>query len=178
MLDRYKKICKFLFYYITSITFIFYFLLNFFRCELCNYASRIKQELKQHIQTVHEGKTFDCSKCSKKYITKGALRNHIKMVHDGIRKHICDYPECANKLFPFAIQLRNHIEAVHKGTKNEICDECGKGFFNKYLLAKHKSRHHNPGRAKYNCDFTECQGTFEKLKDLMNHKKIRKYTLP
>ena len=65
----------------------------------------------------------DCPKCEQKYITKQGLRNHVKMVHEGIRKHICDYPECANKLFPAAIMLRQHIEKVHKGIKNEICDE-------------------------------------------------------
>ena len=95
------------------------------------------------------------------------------MVHEGIRKHICDYPECANKLFPAGILLRKHIDAVHKGIKNCICDECGKPFYDKYWLEKHKSNIHD-GKPKYKCDFKECKESFEKLNHLINHKKTGK----
>ena len=39
--------------------------------------------LKRHIQSIHEGKSFQCQHCDQKYTERGSLKTHIQSIHKG-----------------------------------------------------------------------------------------------
>ena len=53
---------------------------DYFRCTICGKQSRIKQVLRQHIET-HLGISHPCSTCGKFYKTTNSLRKHISTSH-------------------------------------------------------------------------------------------------
>ena len=111
-----------------------------FQCDQCNKQYSRKDNLKQHIDTVHEGKksVFACDHCNKQYSQKGHLNQHIASVHDG-KKFDCD--QC-NKQFYYKTHLNRHIASVHDGKKSE-CDQCNKQFLDKGNLKRHISAVHD-----------------------------------
>ena len=66
-----------------------------FKCKTCEYESRFKGNLKQHIEAVHEGiKPFKCDICDFKTAHESKLKKHTESVHRGIKPFkcsICDY---------------------------------------------------------------------------------------
>ena len=110
-----------------------------FQCDQCNKQYSRRDNLKQHIDTVHEGKksVFACDHCNKQYSQKGHLNQHIASVHDG-KKFDCDH---CNKQFYYKTHLNRHIASVHDGKKSE-CDQCNKQFLNKGNLKRHISAVH------------------------------------
>ena len=84
-----------------------------FQCDLCNYVSARKDNLKKHVQSVHEKlKPYNCRQCGKAFSMKQHCKEHEESIHDGIT-HSCDFCEmiCTTKG-----HLRTHIKKVH----NEI----------------------------------------------------------
>ena len=75
----------------------------------------LTDNLKKHIQTVHEGKNqFKCNFCDHECATNYHLKRHIEGVHERIKPfkcNICDY-ESATKA-----NLNKHVESVHEGIK-------------------------------------------------------------
>ena len=53
-------------------------------CSLCDKIFSSKQYLKQHVESIHEGKqSLKCSFCNYTYSVKGCLKGYIEAVHDG-----------------------------------------------------------------------------------------------
>ena len=46
-----------------------------------SYQETKKCHLKSHIQSVHEGVTFDCEICNFKETRKGRFKSHVESVH-------------------------------------------------------------------------------------------------
>ena len=86
--------------------------------------------LKTHLQTTHEGKTFDCTQCDEKFKHNYILQEHIQTVHEGI-KFQCE--QCG-KEYDKKQSLQTHIRHVHEGQRDYACQ--GK-FFVFFKLAKH-----------------------------------------
>ena len=88
-----------------------------FRCNKCDFDTSEKENLKRHVETVHEGiKTFNCTLCDYEFSKQVYLKTHIESVHEGIKPfkcHICQY-ETASKYF-----LKRHITLVHKSKNTE-----------------------------------------------------------
>ena len=64
-----------------------------FKCDQCDYKATRKQDLKTHIQSVHQKITVSCEKCDKQFSNDPNLRKHNATVHEGVRykcEH-CDY---------------------------------------------------------------------------------------
>ena len=61
---------------------------NIYRCELCDYNSSQKGNLKRHMEAVHEGKKpFKCSACDYKCSEKGSLKRHVLLLHEGKKQN-------------------------------------------------------------------------------------------
>ena len=59
-------------------------------CESCCKSFSRADNLKRHIQTVHEGhKDHKCKSCGKSFSQAGDLKKHIHTVHEGQKDHKC-----------------------------------------------------------------------------------------
>ena len=59
-------------------------------CPICEKQFALKQSLRNHEKTVHEGIRYPCHDCGKTYATKSDLNCHIKACHRGI-KALCRF---------------------------------------------------------------------------------------
>ena len=41
--------------------------LKAYKCELCDYASKFKGSVKEHVRKAHEGVRYKCDKCDKTF---------------------------------------------------------------------------------------------------------------
>ena len=58
------------------------------KCDECHSVFKTKQNLKRHIQSVHEGKKqHKCSICDYTFSQKGHVKQHIESVHGGKKQH-------------------------------------------------------------------------------------------
>ena len=143
--------------------------LKAYKCELCDYASKFKGSVKEHVRKAHEGVRYKCDKCDKTFKALQGKKIHIKIVHDGIREHVCDRPECENKAFGAAVLLRMHIEKFHQGIRTQVCHTCGKAFYSSSILNKHIANIHD-GKKRFKCDFEGCEDSFDDHKSRIKHK--------
>ena len=62
-----------------------------FKCPECSRVFALKNNLKKHIEAVHEGKKpFVCPRKSSRFARKQDLNRHVKAVHEGV-KHRGEY---------------------------------------------------------------------------------------
>ena len=53
------------------------------KCPFCgNYFAK-KNCISRHIESIHEGKTFQCQHCEQKFAYRGSLKRHIQSIHGG-----------------------------------------------------------------------------------------------
>ena len=80
-----------------------------YSCNYCKYKSNRSNNVKAHIESIHEGIKFACPYCKVQFSDKSALSKHTKSVHKGIRvpcQH-CDYKAQGNS------NLKRHINNIH-----------------------------------------------------------------
>jgi len=79
-------------------------------CEACNRTFKSRQNLKQHIESVHQKVRYDCDQCDHRASTKSNLRCHKASQHEGIKYDcdLCDY-SATNKS-----RLKKHKDAKHE----------------------------------------------------------------
>ena len=71
--------------------------------------------VKNHIESVHDGKTWDCEVCGKSYKAKSALLSHEKKVHQSKKTYFqCDI--CRRK---FQTEQTLSIHTKQKHSENE-----------------------------------------------------------
>ncbi|XP_055710216.1 gastrula zinc finger protein XlCGF57.1-like [Phlebotomus papatasi] len=132
-------------------------------CDSCPLKFKRRDNLKDHIKTVHQRvKDYQCTLCKKCFSAAKSLKYHL-MIHSGERPHGCsqctkrfisitqlkthmkihtgenDCPHC-KKTFGSTIGLKNHI-MTHTGEKPHTCGECGKKFFQLSNLKNHMNVH-------------------------------------
>ena len=50
-----------------------------FKCEICDYSSYLKRNVKRHVESVHEKKKpFQCEICKQQFSQNSELKRHIK----------------------------------------------------------------------------------------------------
>ena len=52
-------------------------------CPICDFETKWRSSLCQHVRSIHAGQTFQCSICEYKTSWKGDIQKHIKSVHEG-----------------------------------------------------------------------------------------------
>ena len=145
-----------------------------FKCDYCEYVSKQKVHLLDHINGVHlKEKNFKCTMCEKRYSTSSSLSVHIKShskiytnckdcgknilerslkghqqeVHSKTseRKHVCVHCHC-KKTFKRKDHMNEHINVVHTKTVELKCNMCKKQFTQKSNLQTHLKLVHKVGK--------------------------------
>ena len=78
-------------------------------CVNCEFETKDKSSLKQHIQSAHESVKYSCTLCEYSCAYKGALSVHIRIVHDSIYFK-CD--QCSMQ-YSYKSCLKYHLESKH-----------------------------------------------------------------
>ena len=120
--------------------------IHMLKCDFCDSAFTLKNQLEAHILKVHEGKKpsplnmkklslweatkpYKCSICSTIFISKRNLNKHIATIHNE--------------------QLDVHILKVHEGKKPFKCSICKTVFVAKRKLNEHIAMIHNENRSPH-----------------------------
>lgn len=103
-------------------------------CSQCDYSAKTNEELKIHVQGVHEGIAYPCEQCSYVSKRKGDLLKHSKSKHTdmffGCREENCSYESYSKNV------LKKHVESEHEGIGHP-CTICGHRFRSRESLRKH-----------------------------------------
>ena len=119
-----------------------------FPCEIC-YKLFTKNFLKVHFEAVHHDKNYKCSICNKEYMEERGLKQHVDSMHEGKKDHQCnlcnksftrkdslqrhnnvnhliiDYKcDTCDVSFTRVANLKKHLYTVHEGRKDYKCDVC------------------------------------------------------
>ena len=108
-------------------------------CNLCEYRSKTKKVLKDHLKKIHNF----CSPCNIQFETKPKLFQHLKKMHKN--EHFqCKDSNCLKEFFTKA-QLTNH-QNTHSEDKESLkhhkCDICEFRAIDKQVLKNHAQRVH------------------------------------
>lgn len=114
-----------------------------FICTICNHAARNAYNLRRHMQTHSNDRSFECPICQKTFHPRYA-KDHMKS-HTEVRKHKC--PDCG-KRFKRKYALKQH-SYQHGGAPEHKCDICGRAFARTDKLLRHRRRHGIP--LNYHC---------------------------
>ena len=91
-----------------------------FSCSLCDYTADYKQNLKKHIQSVHdENKSYKCSVCEFASSYKHVTHRHILTVHGNKNPHkclFCDHNSANSR------DLKIHVDSVHNENKQVVVE--------------------------------------------------------
>lgn len=114
-----------------------------FICTICNHAARNAYNLRRHMLTHSNDRSYECPICQKTFNPRYA-RDHMKS-HTESRKHKC--LDCG-KRFKRKYALKQH-SFQHGGAPEHKCDICGRAFARTDKLLRHRRRHGIP--LNYHC---------------------------
>lgn len=135
-------------------------------CQTCGYAAHTGSILRQHIQAVHVGYTFECNKCSQKFNLLKRLRKHQELHHSKIpsvpeKKKICHY--CGLAFFRLSY-LKTHL-LTHTEESPLQCQYCSRKFKFRWAMIQHERLH--TGVKPYKCQY--CGETFTQNRVRKSH---------
>ena len=103
-------------------------------CHLCGKEYASPAIVKNHIESAHNGNTFDCEECDKKYSDITNLRRHRRAAHAGVKEGcgLC------GKIFNDRSNMMRHMK-LHTITEDQkpSCPICHKVISDKTNLKKH-----------------------------------------
>ena len=79
------------------------------QCDHCPQVFTRRDNLKQHILSIHNGKRYPCDLCPKSFTQSGSLNLHVKTAHGGVRVK-CD--QC-DKTYARLHGLKQHLMQAH-----------------------------------------------------------------
>ena len=135
-----------------------------FTCEFCGFVTKYTQTLNDHIQSLHDDKTYSCDECSHISKNKRALGKH-KLRH---RRQSLPCEKC-NDTFFSEKKLMVHKKKIHDEKEDNKCDECDYAPLKKGNLVKHKMAIH--GDMVFNCD--QCVWKTKEQSNLNKHMKSK-----
>ena len=110
-----------------------------YNCDQCDYQATQSTDIKRHKEYKHEGIKYNCEECDYKATTTGSLKLHVDSRHRGVR-YPCNF--CEHKSTTMA-SLGLHITSHHTATdKSFNCEFCDVVCRSKHLLKKHKQQMH------------------------------------
>ena len=132
---------------------------DMFQCKKCNYTTRFAHNLTKHFNAKHTNLMHECSLCESKYSWKQQLKNHVESIHEGkigmiktrklVRKKCtqCDFIAANSS------SLRTHRLNIHEG-KRYYCNQCDYNVAHTMNLKSHVQIVHEGIRYECNeCDF-------------------------
>jgi len=121
-----------------------------YQCEQCDYVSKFRLSLNEHVSSVHENISIKCGFCDYETKYKSDIYTHMKYVHrnaDKLQCHICEFQTTKKYC------LDRHIQGMHVKT-NLQCDQCSFVTTWKNTLKQHVLTVHNQGIRCELCSFT------------------------
>ena len=103
-----------------------------FKCELCDFKTLRKFNLKRHHDNVHNNNQVKCSKCRKKFCTSQELFQHMKV-------HILSCFFCPKK-FANKKDKNIHVLRHHLWQGRYFCRNCNKSSNNLWNIKDHVKR--------------------------------------
>lgn len=111
-----------------------------FKCNLCPYKGRHKEQLKGHVKRMHfKEYNYQCTQCPKKFFEGNSYRRHL--VRHGkpmFKCTICDKSFYENSM------LKEHNATNHMGDAHTLhkCDICGNSYKRRKNLLVHQIKAH------------------------------------
>lgn len=135
------------------------------KCPQCDFMSREKTRVVEHVENVHNTLVHTCPMCPFKTVWGlPKLKLHIDG-HLKIREHACDL--CDRK-FREARNLRYHRTIIHNIHMAFICTACDRKFGTAYALRRHVSMVHEQHlKKRHACD--ECDYSTNYRTQLYKH---------
>lgn len=115
-------------------------------CNQCSYTTNRLNNLKRHIQTMHEvlPEPIDC--CDQLFLSKAHFRTHVNTEHRcGYHCDICQRTFCRKAL------LKRH-QSIHSGEKAFVCSICSYSTSHKGNLDRHARVHRHQNVQKQSTD--------------------------
>ena len=149
---------------------------SLFPCKNCDYTTKFSHNMTKHFNAKHTDLMHECSLCDSKYSWKQQLRNHIESIHEGKHKigngkrkkcTQCDFSAANNAT------LRVHTENFHEG-KRYYCNQCDFNVAHSMNLTSHIQIVHEGIRYECNeCDYKTTQRKYLKTHTESTHKGVR-----
>ena len=132
-----------------------------FKCEQCDYETRITQNSKMHKLYKHGERKIMCDQCHKKFFTNSHLKEHIKGVHGkGEQCSLCDFKTTCKR------NIEKHIAITHF-PKSLLCSECSFTTSDQSMLKAHINRLHTAKEDWPKC--SDCDYTSSKNERVNTH---------
>ncbi|KAI5637198.1 hypothetical protein NE865_10095 [Phthorimaea operculella] len=127
-----------------------------FPCPMCNKGYPTKEQMQDHFNYQHLGKTtHKCPVCGKPIASRANVEKHMMRVHgekkEKPRNHRCQ--QCGKAFTSVAANMEKHMMRVHGEKKekprNHRCQQCGKAFTSVASnVEKHMMRVHGEKKEK------------------------------
>ena len=114
---------------------------NSYTCDVCGYGTAFRARFKEHMNTHSDSKDdfkTCCELCGKK-VRKENLKSHIEYVHEG-KKEFIPCEECG-MIFERSHKLYCHKNIFHSNDPRFACSFCGKRFGRKTEKEGHELSH-------------------------------------
>ena len=118
-----------------------------FSCNICDYSTPHKGDLKKHTMFHYSTKKFACGNCDSKFTTSSDLKRHER-THNKIKNLICSFQSCG-----FSTGRREHLlnhESTHTSIEarlNHPCNVCTKYFSSQSVLNRHRKTCSKPEKS-------------------------------
>ncbi|XP_071502463.1 uncharacterized protein [Diadema antillarum] len=129
-----------------------------YKCDLCDYSSSQKGHLNVHIRTHTKEKPFKCPKCPFASTVPKSLREHLQM-HYGQRPLKCPYCSFSSSQ---AFSIKRHI-ALHEEVKTYACKFCKYKTTVEEDFNAHRAIHTQT--ASYKCNYCPYESPFKHIFD-------------
>ncbi|KAK9872931.1 hypothetical protein WA026_020282 [Henosepilachna vigintioctopunctata] len=137
---------------------------KFLVCKQCDKTFTSKQNLKVHMEAVHEKlRSFSCLDCKQTFSYAKSFRMHQLKHKRGI--FTC---EVCQKKFNHPSSLGYHRSAEHNNGRRFVCNKCDKTFKHPQLLHRHQLVHSE--ERPFKCDM--CNAAFKTRTNLRSHKAV------
>ena len=125
---------------------------KWFSCDQCGGKFSFETNLKRHKKTCSPQTEYICEECTECFVTLQEHYNHKRKYHSSLHCEHCDKKIANDK------NMKRHYRLKHKGltpskayrikmrskdnhARVNKCEECGKSFYDKSTLNRHKKKH-------------------------------------
>ena len=139
------------------------------KCDFCDDTFLYRRDRNKHITSVHKENTFSCKICSIVFLKEDTLKSHTSSTHEGIKPHKC---ETCDKRFSKKTSIRLHMKRFHSDQKPHQCAICNESFRLLRGLKKHMRLKHKIekfGLPSVNLKCHVCNESFAERNKFVEH---------